>query len=632
LSIQTRALSGTLCAFLTVWVVAKGIAQEKFVPIPPDIIKKYHFNYPRNFFASPEVERAGRKKVDALLTQLEKYKGKVTSSPSNLYDALELSDRAQSVAIKHAIYLYLRYAANTKDTDSNEASSKVFADLNTRSSFLQQELMRFDRNKEIAYARKVPALKKYAFVIESSRRLAPHTLSLKEEELLSAIAPMTNDWPGELYQKAIDTTKWAVIKTPSGDLDVRKDEGAWRNSNDRSVREEGFKKYYQGTAADRDIYAFALIKTVKSRNQLSQLRHYKDFPAESHFGIYLTTPQVKGLFERLAQQGSFNKRYQQLRADHIKKVAGYESVNVWDMTVVPKGVQRPQFNIGQSNEILLKALAPFGSEWNKELAGLLDPNNGRLDIAPGDNRVPGAFAWGFPGSQISIFYSYNYEGFYNDLSTLAHESGHAVHFQLMANNKVLPSYTGGPIFFTESFAMFNELLVPDYLYQKETDHFRKTYFLEQFLNQAMGTFAVTRQAAIEQGAYDGVATGKVKNADDLDAMAKRIGSRYSMWFEKHDDLKMEWIDVHHFYTQPMYYVNYVFANFLALKYYEMYQRDPKGFIPKYLALVRNGFDDAPEQLLKKYLGISLQDPKLVSDAFAVVDSKIKALEGLYASE
>src|SRR5258706_9079680 len=149
----------------------------------------------------------------------------------------------------------------------------------------------------------------------------------------------------------------------------------------------------------------------------------------------------------------------------------------WDKTFVPKGLKRPQYTNIQSNEIMVKELRPFGTEWNSEWAALLNPNNGRLDIAPGNNRVPGAFAWGFPGSQISIFYSYNYEGFYNDLSTLAHESGHAVHFQFMGSNKVLPSYTNGPTYFTESFAMFNELLLPDYLYQNEKDHFRKTYFL-----------------------------------------------------------------------------------------------------------------------------------------------------------
>ena len=56
------------------------------------------------------------------------------------------------------------------------------------------------------------------------------------------------------------------------------------------------------------------------------------------------------------------------------------------LTVVPPGVQRPQFTIQQANQILVKALRPFGQEWYRELTALLNPSNGRLDIAPGNNR------------------------------------------------------------------------------------------------------------------------------------------------------------------------------------------------------------------------------------------------------
>ena len=46
---------------------------------------------------------------------------------------------------------------------------------------------------------------------------------------------------------------------------------------------------------------------------------------------------------------------------------------------------------------------------------------------------------------------------------------------------------------------------------------------------------------------------------------------------------------------------------LALKYYQMFKADPKGFIPRYIAMVKNGFDAPPAVILNKYLGLSLQD-------------------------
>jgi oligoendopeptidase F len=338
---------------------------------------------------------------------------------------------------------------------------------------------------------------------------------------------------------------------------------------------------------------------------------------------------VKGLFERLAQQADFNKRYQRLKADHIKKVAGYDDVNVWDLTVIPPGAVRPRFTINEATPLIEQTLAPFGADYRRELAALLDPKNGRLDIAPGEHRAPGAFAMGFPGGQTSIFYDFNFEGYFEDISTLAHEGGHAVHYQLMGGNHVLPIYTQGPSYFFESFAMFNELLLADALQRQATDTFRKTYFLERFLDQAMATFPITRQAALEQAMYDGVREGKLKTADDFDALARKNGERYSIWFAKHPELGMEWIDVHHYYDVPMYYVNYVYANFLAMTYYRMYTQNREQFVPKYIALMKNGFNAEPDALLRKFLNVSLRDPKLVSDTFPVLEGKIRELKGLY---
>jgi oligoendopeptidase F len=129
--------------------------------------------------------------------------------------------------------------------------------------------------------------------------------------------------------------------------------------------------------------------------------------------------------------------------------------------------------------------------------------------------------------------------------------------------------------------------------------------------------------------YDGVASGKLKTADDFDKLAKENGALYSIWFDKHAELKNEWIDIHHYYDSPMYYVNYVFAQMLAMKYYQMYTQNPQQFVPRYLALMKNGFNAPPTTLLKKFLDLNLKDPNFVSDALGVLTPRLKELEDLY---
>jgi oligoendopeptidase F len=85
------------------------------------------------------------------------------------------------------------------------------------------------------------------------------------------------------------------------------------------------------------------------------------------------------------------------------------------------------------------------------------------------------------------------------------------------------------------------------------------------------------------------------------------------------------------YEDPFYYINYIYGGLLALKFYELYTRDPKQFIPRYLALMSNGFDAPPTALLKRFLDIDLNDPRLVSDTCRILEGKVQQLEAIYSA-
>jgi oligoendopeptidase F len=606
-------------------------AQEKFEAIPKDLVPKYRFDLTRYFFADPAAERASRQELFATLEKLEKLKGRVTTTAENLLLALELSERLQQDSYRHWMYLNLRYSVNTKDESSSNESSQLFEKFAKQASFLQQELIGLSETDLVRFQRQKPELKAYSFVIEFARRYAPHTLTLKEEELIKELSPLSRDWTAALFQKARSRTQFGTVNSGDGPLDVYRQEGAIDNSQDRAVREEGFKKRYAGFASHRDLYAFSLSRLIKAANQIARLRHFKDSAEENHFGMFFDSAEVKDLYEKVALEAEVNKRYERARIARVKKLTGFSDVNVWDMSVVSPGFSTPRFDIIEATKILKESAAVYGPEYAKELSGLLDPDNRRLDIVPGENRAPSAFAVGYTGSETSLFYAFNYEGYFPNVKVLAHESAHAVQFRLMGNNHVLPSYVYGPPLLMEAIAIFNELVVIDYLYQHANDPQRKVFFLEQFMNQALNLYRNTMIAAMEQAIYDASADGKLLSADEMDSITKKVGSRFSIWFEKNDELKMRWISQHHFYTAPMSYPNYAYAALLALKFYEMYTKDPQNFVPRYVGLMRNGSDAPPAVLLKRFLGLDLRDPKLVSDTTVILNKKLTELESLYSS-
>jgi oligoendopeptidase F len=67
---------------------------------------------------------------------------------------------------------------------------------------------------------------------------------------------------------------------------------------------------------------------------------------------------------------------------------------------------------------------------------------------------------------------------------------------------------------------------------------------------------------------------------------------------------------------------------LAVAYFARYASDSSRFVPAYLGLLRGGWPAPAAELLRRHLGIRLEDPALVSDAFGVLERRVEELEGL----
>ena len=117
---------------------------------------------------------------------------------------------------------------------------------------------------------------------------------------------------------------------------------------------------------------------------------------------------------------------------------------------------------------------------------------------------------------------------------------------------------------------------------------------------------------------------------------QNVGARYSLWFGTGGvvpgERTMEWVNALHFFTRPLYRVNYAYSKLLALTYFDRFTRDASSFVPAYAALVRNGYDAAPDVLLRRFMGIGLADPELIRGATRVIEARVAELERLSVGE
>jgi len=289
----------------------------------------------------------------------------------------------------------------------------------------------------------------------------------------------------------------------------------------------------------------------------------------------------------------------------------------------------PRFSIGEASRAVIDATEAFGPEYQSELASLLDPHNGRMDIVPGKGRINSWFTWGAYGATW-VVYLQGFDGYLADVVVLAHECAHAVHFSLFSKAGVPWYYGYGAPYVTEGFAKLGELLVLDRLAASAQSRADRLLYLRQ-LNSKLASvrygtmFGSACATGFETEVYRRVQEGIVKKPEDIHELWAELGRAYTPDFDRYSDVRYTWAAIHQFFDASRYYSNYLFAWILAVSMYERLQADP-AFAGKIVDLMKAGWSDEPAVLLRTRLGIDLQDPKTLSRVFSLIEKRLAEFE------
>jgi oligoendopeptidase F len=579
----------------------------------------------RYYFLTPEAEIAARVDLNGALDRVQQFQGKISSAAS-LLGVLHAYEAVIELAAKHESYLHLRCANDRKDA-ACDANQKLASYVDSKTAFLTPEILAIPENQLNAYLKEEPSLGAYRFALEEIRRDAPHTLPTSEETLLEGFQPQIGDWQYDLYEQIVGGVQFGSAQTAEGSLDVIRQRSLIASHPDPHVREEGFKRRYAGFTSRRDLLAFSLIHTVQAQSSLAKAHKYVDAPARKYESLGFKPEDTRSLLGLMARNGTVSKRFESIRSKQLEH--DYKQpAKVWDLSAPEPGFRQPITSLADAGTVFHRAFAGLGAEYQAAFDALMDPANGRTDILPGGsaNRYGGGFSIGFPGSTSMLFYG-RYDGTFKDLSVIAHEGGHAVHRSLMAASKVAPSYATGPNFLFESFAAFNELVLADFMAEHSTTPELKRFYRERWMYiKGLDAFDGAKDALLEQAIYDGVAAGTVRSADDLDKLTLQIESQFSQFAETTPELRSRWATMSLMWEDPLYNVNYAYGGLLALKYFQLYTTRHDWFVPRYIALLKNGFDQTPTELLKRFLEIDLSGPELLKDDLELLDARLQRME------
>lgn len=586
-----------------------------FEPFPPGTEQLYHFDFSRTLFASPEAERAERTTALALAARAADLAPNAASSAKSLLSMLRTADSAELQLGRHYGYLTLLPEVDRRNTSANGEYAQLATTAQQSLGRVSAVLASMEETRLQSFAREEPALSKYLFAVRRARVLAPpNTSDPRTSQLLQTIFAGPQRFAA--VNRAID---WGTISSPEGPLEIRGKMGYILAHRERSVREAGFRRNTAALATRRDTFADIITSVAKARNELSRSRGFPDYREESYGQGALSVGVIHHILTALRDASSENREIERLRKAIIRRKFGYADVHWWDLTAPSPGQPLPRFRFDEATAIALDAAKPIGPSYVAELAALLDPRNGRLDVAPAPfkSEKPG-FATGTVGYPSRFFMSH-YTGLIGDLSILVHEAGHAAQNMMMDRAGVLPRYATGPSYFTESYATLSQYLLLEHLARSASDTALKVFYMERLLEQGADLYRNGFEAMLEDSLYVLVRQGQKPSADEIERLHQGIASQFSDWYGPGSDITLGWVQPLQFYTWPLYRINYVMANLLALNYVQQLKADAAGFQRRYQSLLSRGYDATPAELLQQEMGIDINDPqKLIATAVGVL--------------
>jgi oligoendopeptidase F len=349
----------------------------------------------RYYFASPEAEAAARLDLDFALKGVGKFKGQINTG-SSLVHGLQAYEEVLKLYRHHAAYLRLRCSLNRKDS-ACDANRKLGSEVSAKTAFLIPEILAISNQRLPTFYTAEPRLKTYRFAIEEIFRDAGHVLPEDKQALLDRFQPEIADWQYDLYEQILAGIPFGAVQTAAGPLDVVRQRSLLASNSDAHVREDAFKRRFNGFASQRDLLAFALIYTVKAQDALAKAHHHQDAPARKYSSLYLDSVQTRALLDLMAQHGEVAKRFEKIRARDFQE-AYKVPMQAWDLSAPQPGFIPPITFLADTPQLFNQAFAGLGAEYQAAFGAVLDPRNGRADVLPGGapNRYTGGFSLGFP--------------------------------------------------------------------------------------------------------------------------------------------------------------------------------------------------------------------------------------------
>ena len=467
-----------------------------------------------------------------------------------------------------------------------------------------------------AAARLFPASGDRRYFLESLRRFRPFTLSEPEEKVINLKDVNGIDALVNVYEMLTNGFSFELEVDGERQTLTRDALSAYFRHPSPELREAAYKELYRVYGGHSTLLAQMYNHRVRDWHaEALELRRYPEPISVRNMANDIPDAVIDTLLEVCQQNAGVFQRYFRLKAEML----GLGKLRRYDV-YAPLAESEKRYEFPEAVELVMDSFSGFSPRVAEQARRVLDENHLDAEIRP--RKRGGAFCYSpLPG--LTPWVLTNYTGRAQDVTTLAHELGHAVHAMMAADHSVLTFHSALPL--AETASVFGEVLLTEWLLARESDPAVRRDLLVSTIDDAYAT--VLRQAyftLFERDAHRLIVEGRT--VDELAAhYLSNLAEQFGDSVEVGDEFRWEWTAIPHLYLAPFYTYAYSFGQLLVLALYRQYQAEGEAFKPRYLKILSYGGSEAPATVLAE-AGIDMASPEFWQGGFEVIRGFIDELE------
>ena len=568
---------------------------------------------------SPEMEQAF-KILDSKVSKFERYRDKLSPDMDveEFMSAVEEQESATRLANRVGQFAGLFFSEDTQNQAAQTFQAKVqqfMAGLQNRTMFFS---LWWKSLEEEETKRFMEVAGEYEYWLQQIRNFKPYTLSEPEEKVINIKDVTGVNAIRTLYSSI--TNRYVFKVEVDGEVKelTRGELMALVQGPDADLRARAYRELYKVYGDDGPILGQMYQAIVRDyRNENLDLRGFSSSIAVRNLENDIPDEVVSTLLEVAEKNTALFQRFFRLKAKWLK----VDKLRRYDV-YAPVVSSDKKYEYDQAVKMVLDSFNDFTPQVSTLAKRVFDEDH--IDSSVRKGKRSGAFcSSGDP--DITPYVLVNYNGKANDVGTLAHELGHAIHAMLAEKHNVFNFHSSLPL--AETASTFSEMLLIDRLLEEETDEDVRRDILFSQVDDAYAT--IMRQiffALFERQAHEMVASDA--SVEELaNAYMENLETQFGDALEVGEEFRWEWVSIPHIYHWPFYVYAYSFGQLLVLALYQQYKQEGKSFIPRYLEILAAGGSMPPVEILDR-AGVDVRKPEFWQGGFDVLSRMVDELEAI----